>query len=59
MLIIVKLQSVVSGSIDPDVFVIQRSFNNKFFTILERSLGSKTHLIEISSNGNEDMNGPE
>lgn len=48
-------QSVVSGSIDPDIFVVQRSYNNNNFKIIERTLGSKTHLIQMSSNGIENM----
>lgn len=42
------LQSVVSGSVDPDVFVVLRGLRNNNLTILERKLGDKTTRMAMN-----------
>lgn len=42
------MQSVVSGAVDPDMFIVRRSTENNNFTILERKLGGKNHSIYLT-----------
>lgn len=44
---------MVSGKIDPDVFVVRRRQMNgeSGLSILDRKLGSKEHRIEMNENG--------
>lgn len=44
-------QSVVSGLVDPDMFVIQRSYRNNNLNILERKLGGKDSFVYMTAEG--------
>lgn len=42
------LQSVVSGMVDPDVYIVQRSYKKDALTILQKDVGQKSHSIHMS-----------
>lgn len=43
----------MSGSVDPDEFIVNRDLQNSNLTILERKMGDKATRIEM--NGNDDV----
>lgn len=45
------MQSVVSGSADPDVFVINRSVRNNNLNIVQRKNGEKNNCVLVSDSG--------
>lgn len=45
-------ESVVSGEVDPDNFVIQRSHRDDTLTIVERVCGQKGHKIQMTEDNN-------
>lgn len=42
-------ESVVSGEVDPDNYVVKRSYRDTEFTIVSRSIGKKSHKIEMGA----------
>lgn len=42
-------ESVVSGEVDPDNYVVQRSYNDDKFTVVEKVCGKKGFKIQMSS----------
>lgn len=49
--LLIFIQSVVSGTVDPDTFVVQRSYRNNNLKILERRLGEKDSFISMTNIG--------
>lgn len=45
------IQSVVSGTVDPDMFVVQRYYRNNNLKIIERNLGGKDSCISMDHTG--------
>lgn len=48
-------ESVVSGSIDPDVFTIQRNYNDDKLNIITSKIGSKSHSINMTDDDSENV----
>lgn len=48
------LQSVVSGTVDPDVFVVLRGLRNNNLTIVDRKMGDKATRIEMNATDHVD-----
>lgn len=48
-------ESVVSGSVDPDVFTIQRNYNDDKLNIITSKIGSKSHSINMTEDGSENV----
>ncbi|XP_055693663.1 uncharacterized protein LOC129796030 [Lutzomyia longipalpis] len=46
-------ESVVSGEVDPDVFVVKRNYHDTKFTLVETKVGKKGYKIKMASNGQE------
>uniref|UniRef100_A0A1B0CHV1 Phosphoenolpyruvate synthase n=2 Tax=Lutzomyia longipalpis TaxID=7200 RepID=A0A1B0CHV1_LUTLO len=46
-------ESVVSGEVDPDVFVVKRNYHDTKFTLVETKVGKKEYKIKMASNGRE------
>lgn len=49
--VLIFFQSVVSGTVDPDTFVVQRSYRTNNLNILERNLGGKDSCVFMTDNG--------
>ncbi|XP_059608212.1 uncharacterized protein LOC132256049 [Phlebotomus argentipes] len=46
-------ESVVSGEVDPDVFVVKRNFHDTEFRLIETSIGKKEYKIRMAPNGKD------
>lgn len=42
---------MVSGLVDPDTFIVQRSFKNNNLKIVERKLGTKDMCVQMTAEG--------
>lgn len=42
-------ESVVSGTVDPDTYIVYRKYKANDFKILEKNIGSKKHQLHMSS----------
>lgn len=42
-------ESVVSGAVDPDTYIIYRKYKANSLSILERNIGSKKHYLHMSA----------
>lgn len=49
--LLVQFQSVVSGVVDPDMFIVQRSYRNNNLKVLERKLGDKDSFVHMTADG--------
>lgn len=45
------MQSVVNGTVDVDMFVVQRYYRNNNLKIVERNLGEKDSFISMDNAG--------
>ncbi|GAB0097107.1 uncharacterized protein DMENIID0001_127060 [Sergentomyia squamirostris] len=46
-------ESVVSGEVDPDVYIVKRSFLDNELSILDTTIGRKQYKLKMSSNGKD------
>ncbi|KAJ6633279.1 putative phosphoenolpyruvate synthase, partial [Pseudolycoriella hygida] len=42
-------ETVVSGAVDPDTYIVYRKYKENCLSILEKSIGSKNHFLQMST----------